>query len=233
MLALERHVQLLQVLVKLPPATHCAMLCSQDAELEEETMAAVVSCGSHHSACMSRRGELFSWGLGRSGELGQGQWAKLEVTTPFQCQLPHVRVVSVSCGASHTLAIGESGLLWSCGNNSTGQLGHGSLVDCSRLQIVQNLPGTRIVSAAAGASHSVALASDGSLYTWGDGTRGQLGHSQLQAMAMPPALNTIILLLPQKISRLDPCSLSPENRCSFRAKPACCCDCMGVEAQIS
>lgn len=73
--------------------------------------------------------------------------------------------------------------------------------------------GTRIVSVATGAAHSAALASDGSVYTWGDGSRGQLGHQQLQAIAVPCIQNTILLLLPQKIACLNPSLLSPENRC--------------------
>lgn len=39
--------------------------------MEEEIIPAVVSCGSQYSMAMSRRGELYSWGLGRSGELAQ------------------------------------------------------------------------------------------------------------------------------------------------------------------
>ena len=35
--------------------------------------------------------------------------------------------------------------------------------------------GIRIVSAAAGERHSVALAADGSMFTWGSGQHGQLG----------------------------------------------------------
>ena len=35
--------------------------------------------------------------------------------------------------------------------------------------------GIRIVSAAAGERHSVALAADGSMFTWGSGQQGQLG----------------------------------------------------------
>ncbi len=103
-------------------------------------MPAVVSCGAHHSMCMSRRGELFAWGLGKSGELGLGRFTPIEVSVPRQCPLAHVRIVSVACGASHTLAIGESGSLWSCGKNSSGQLGFGNLLDSTRLQMVQNLP---------------------------------------------------------------------------------------------
>lgn len=187
--------------------------CLDNANMEEETIPAVVSCGAHYSMSMSRRGELFSWGLGRSGELGQGPWSQLGTPVPRQTQLlQRVRVVSVACGASHTLAIGESGALWCCGSNSRGQLGNGSLIGSCNLQPVQNLPGTRIVSAAAGATHSVALTSDGSLYTWGDGSHGQLGHEQLQIMAAPRCQNTIILPLPQKVATLDPTMLAPENR---------------------
>lgn len=71
----------------------------------------------------------------------------------------------------------------------------------------------RVVSAAAGIKHSVALASDGSLFTWGDGSRGQLGHSSLHSMSTAGVSSNIKLLLPQKIARLDPAGLTPENRC--------------------
>jgi alpha-tubulin suppressor-like RCC1 family protein len=72
---------------------------------------------------------------------------------------------------------------------------------------------SRIVSAACGAQHSVALSSDGSLFTWGDGSRGQLGHSQLQALAGPGSDQVnITLLLPHRIARLDPSLLLPDRR---------------------
>ena len=77
------------------------------------------------------------------------------------------------------------------------------------------------MSAAAGAAHSVALTSDGSLYTWGDGSHGQLGHEQLQVMAAPRCQNTIILPLPQKIASLDPSSLAPENRVTAISAGSC------------
>ncbi|KAL6762295.1 regulator of chromosome condensation 1/beta-lactamase-inhibitor protein II [Haematococcus lacustris] len=187
--------------------------CQDNSELEEETMPAVVACGAHHSSSISRKGELYSWGLGCNGELGLGRWSPIELALPRQCSSPHMRVVSVACGANHTLAIAETGTLWSCGRNRHGQLGTNTLVDGSRLQMVLHLGGYRIVSAAAGSAHSLALASDGSLFTWGDGSHGQLGHSQLQHIAaMMPANNPITMPSAQKISRLDPASLSPDNR---------------------
>jgi hypothetical protein len=60
----------------------------------------------------------------------------------------------------------------------------------------------------------MALASDGSLFTWGDGSRGQLGHGHLQQVAsIMPADAPLHMVTPQKIARLDPNALSPENRC--------------------
>jgi hypothetical protein len=52
------------------------------------------------------------------------------------------------------------------------------------LLLCPSLSGSRIVSAAAGNAHSMALTSDGSIFTWGEGSWGQLGHKQLQTMAV-------------------------------------------------
>jgi hypothetical protein len=172
---------------------HCS--CMQEHEgCEEETQPAVVACGNSHTCSISRRGELFTWGLASSGELGHAAWTPIEVPVPRQCFLssnPALRIVSVAAGANHTLAISETGSLWSCGRGRQGQLGHGSFNDETSLVLVDQLKNVRIVSAAAGVCHSMALASDGSLFTWGDGRYGQLGHAQLQ---------TIAAIMPQQVS---------------------------------
>jgi alpha-tubulin suppressor-like RCC1 family protein len=59
----------------------------------------------------------------------------------------------------------------------------------------------------------MALASDGSLFTWGDGSHGQLGHAQLQHIAeVMPVNNPVTMPTAQKISRLDPSHLTAESR---------------------
>lgn len=70
------------------------------------------------------RGELYTWGLASSGELGQGGWTPIEVGVPRMItSLQRTRIVSVACGANHTLAISETGQLWSCGRGRHGQVG--------------------------------------------------------------------------------------------------------------
>jgi alpha-tubulin suppressor-like RCC1 family protein len=41
--------------------------------MEEEITPAVVTCGNSHTACITRRGMLYTFGLGNRGELGLGR----------------------------------------------------------------------------------------------------------------------------------------------------------------
>lgn len=40
--------------------------------MEEEITPAVVTCGNSHTTCITRRGMLYTFGLGNRGELGLG-----------------------------------------------------------------------------------------------------------------------------------------------------------------
>lgn len=174
---------------------------------------AVVAAGSSHSASISRRGELYTWGLASSGELGHGGWTPIEVAVPRMIlTLNRTRIVSVCAGANHTLAISESGQLWSCGRGRHGQLGHGHFHDEGVLTLVESVQHERIVSAAAGKAHSVALAADGKMFTWGDARYGQLGHSQLAALMQGPNHQPIAIPFPQPIQSLEPGKLRPPAR---------------------
>jgi alpha-tubulin suppressor-like RCC1 family protein len=64
---------------------------------------------------------------------------RAQVTFPLRCTLfgsPDLRIVSVACGHSHTLAIAETGTVWSCGRNGDGQLGNASFADSMQLKRV-------------------------------------------------------------------------------------------------
>jgi len=84
----------------------------------------------------------------------------------------------VAAGHNHAIAINTSGEVFTWGNNSQGQLGNGSVISTSagtgfNPSLVQGLP--HMTSAAAGGTHSVAIAQNGSLWAWGGNTSGQLG----------------------------------------------------------
>ena len=44
--------------------------------------------------------------------------------------------------------------------------------------MVEAFAGQRVVAASAGGQHSLTLAADGAVFTWGKGERGSLGHGE-------------------------------------------------------
>ncbi len=81
-------------------------------------------------------------------------------------------VLSVSAGDCHTMAIKTDGNLWSCGDNSSGQLGDGTESD--RYSFVKVMDD--VLSVSAGYYHTMAIKTDGSLWAWGDNFYEQLGN---------------------------------------------------------
>ncbi|KAK8798285.1 hypothetical protein WA588_003370, partial [Blastocystis sp. NMH] len=83
-----------------------------------------VGHGGSYSVALSDAGEVYTWGEGRYGELGQGPLTQL--SEPRLCVgLLGVRVVEVACGWDHVLARDEKGAIYSWGHNEYGQLGQG------------------------------------------------------------------------------------------------------------
>jgi hypothetical protein len=73
----------------------------------------------------------------------------------------------------HSLAVRADGTLWSCGWNSSGQLGYGNFLSTNLLTQVGL--DTDWQTVAAGGDHSAGVRADGTLWTWGSNFNGQLG----------------------------------------------------------
>ncbi len=102
----------------------------------------------------------------------------------------------ISAGTSHSLFVCSDGSVWASGDNSSGQLGNGTLVSSIIPKQVANLDG--VVAVAAGDVHSLALKSDGTVWAWGGDNFGQLGNGmQLMRQDTPVpviGLNNVIAI---------------------------------------
>ncbi|MDD3877499.1 MAG: PKD domain-containing protein, partial [Bacteroidales bacterium] len=90
--------------------------------------------------------------------------------------------VFVEAGTSHTVALRCNGTVACWGDNSLGQLGNNNSPTDSNVPVtVRITPGTNnltdIIAVAAGANHTLALRSDGTVWSWGQNTNGQLGDN--------------------------------------------------------
>ncbi|CAH7145622.1 probable E3 ubiquitin-protein ligase HERC6 [Phodopus roborovskii] len=145
----------------------------------------LVSCGKEHSIAVCNEGTVFAWGAGSKGQLGIGEFKEISLT-PMKVEVPGgVKIIQVSCGHDHSLALSEDSQVFSWGNNSEGQLGLGKTISCEASpQKVKSLEGIPLAQVAAGGTHSFALSLTGTSYGWGSNKAGQLALSGKNIEAM-------------------------------------------------
>lgn len=86
------------------------------------------------------------------------------------------KIVAVAAGEAHTLALSGDRCVYSWGRGMFGRLGTGSETDeLFPVKIQFGDSELKFVGVAAGAYHSLALAADGSVWSWGYNIYGQLG----------------------------------------------------------
>jgi alpha-tubulin suppressor-like RCC1 family protein len=146
---------------------------------------AQVAVGQATSVALHTDGTVWTWGSNLDGELGDGS-AVQGRTVPGKVQgLP--RVVQVAAGADHFLAVGADGSVWAWGANFADQLGDGrdrSAELSAHTPVRVLLSGVTQVDA--GVYSSIALRSNGEVWTWGSNAEGELGNQSSVSMSPTP-----------------------------------------------
>jgi len=108
-----------------------------------------------------------------------------------------IRIVKVSNGSYHSFGLTSDGRIYAWGRNTSGELGIGTTLARSNVPIAVKTTGTpmdgKVVKQVEGGgryegSHSIALASDGTVYTWGLNQYGQLGNNTTTNSRSPIAV---------------------------------------------
>ena len=134
-------------------------------------------------ADLFREGTLFTWGVGTSGRLGNAVTTG-NISTPVTTLSGGTNWKQVSSGLSHTAAIKTDGTLWTWGNGTNGRLGNAVTTNAST-PVTTFAGGTNWKQVSAGGSHTAAIKTDGTLWTWGQGASGQLGNAQTTNIPTP------------------------------------------------
>lgn len=119
-----------------------------------------------------------TWGRGSSGQLGHGE-VENSIQPKLVQALESLNVTHVSAGWNHSGFVTESGSVFTCGDGSFGQLGHGDFDSHSlpiKMSHFVSKPARQI---ACGMRHTLVLLKDNSkgVYGFGSCKRGQLGIS--------------------------------------------------------
>lgn len=119
---------------------------------------------------------LWTWGNGLYGRLGDG--TTIDRSSPVQIGAL-TSWLKVSAGNYNTAAIKTDGTLWSWGYNSKGTVGNGTSGGVgsgqSKSSPVQIGSLTNWLNIASGRYIVAAIKTDGTLWTWGQNNKGQLG----------------------------------------------------------
>jgi alpha-tubulin suppressor-like RCC1 family protein len=125
-----------------------------------------------HTAAIKTDGTLWTWGYGVDGELGNN--STTSVSTPVTTFAGGNNWKQVSVGGYHTAAIKTDGTLWIWGYGSNGRLGTNDTTN-RPTPVTTFAGGTNWKQVSAGYSHTAAIKTDGTLWTWGSGSGGELG----------------------------------------------------------
>lgn len=149
--------------------------------------AQTISAGFDHTLMLCPNGAVSSCGANNKGQLGDGS-----INSGYEPVLANILtdIIAVEAGGAHSLALKNNGTLRAWGTNGYGQLGtNGSNNINANPLVVLGL--TDVVSMAAGISASIALTSNGDIWTWGFNGDGQLGQGNNTDVAIPTLVESI------------------------------------------
>ena len=159
----------------------------------------------HNTQCgvLTDSGQVWTWGCEERGRLGQGDFRSGVgyVLEPSSVNVNDgLFVTTLAAGRSHMLCVTDHYEVFSWGDNSNLQLGHGGggeMHDPSRQPkwypfIVPSLIGANIVQVVCGESHSMALTVSGRVLTWGNGKHGRLGHGKEAEVGRPTVVDGLL-----------------------------------------
>jgi alpha-tubulin suppressor-like RCC1 family protein len=146
-----------------------------------------IATGHGLSAALTDDGRVWTWGYEWHGVLGR----TLSIVDPITDQstpkpIGIGNVTDIAAGLAHVVALKDDGTVWAWGSNNYGQLGDGTIIDCSSARRVIGLENVKAV--AAGLFYSVALKNDGTVWAWGYNRYGQLGDGEISRYEPVPVM---------------------------------------------
>ncbi|MGZ6309878.1 MAG: RCC1 domain-containing protein [Bdellovibrionota bacterium] len=143
------------------------------------TSVTAIAAGGNHTCVIISGGTMKCWGENADGQIGNGTVSAAE-NLPLAATI--TSVTAISAGALHTCAVLASSQVKCWGLELGGRVGDnatGATVMSTPASVVTaagpNL--SSVISVSAGAAHTCALLSTGTVMCWGDDTSGDLGDN--------------------------------------------------------
>ena len=149
-----------------------------------------ICCGVCHTIVLTISGEVYSWGCNDWGQIGIGSDDECVSVPTLLNAFNGEKVKAISCGFNHSLALTESGRVFSWGSNEYKQLGvsYNSLKKSNKPILIE-MNEIIIEKISCGRNHNLLLSREGDIYVFGDNSDGQLGTGDREKIVYPQKLN--------------------------------------------
>ncbi|VVB00110.1 unnamed protein product [Arabis nemorensis] len=167
----------------------------------------MLACGGAHVIALTSGGKVMTWGRGNAGQLGHGDI--LNTCLPKLVSFFDDYVITqATAGWSHSGFVSESGRLFTCGNGSFGQLGHGDNMSLTTPAKVSYFVNNSVKMVACGMRHSLVLLTGNQVYGFGSDKRGQLGVSsdRTKSVNLPCVISGF-----EDVELMDSCLVGEED----------------------
>ncbi|KAK5581521.1 hypothetical protein RB653_001556 [Dictyostelium firmibasis] len=119
-----------------------------------------IACGFGHSVICSDNGEVYSWGLGKQGQLGHGNYESIARPRLIEALKG---VTKISCGHFYTMATTDLKNVYSWGLGEHMKLGHGSDKNEATPRVVDFFIQKNVSKIVCGLNHTITLTYPGDL----------------------------------------------------------------------
>ena len=147
-----------------------------------------LATGARTHALFDSGGVVYACGSGDAGELGNGLTASASTPTRVRGLPGGVKVAALTSSWEGSGALLADGDYYDWGYNAAGQLGDGTTTDRD-VPVPVRLPDpvTQVFQGGSGPKNgqTIAILTNGSVWTWGDNDRGQLGTGSLTSADGP------------------------------------------------
>ena len=149
----------------------------------------LLSVGNRHTCAIDQEEDLFCWGYDFHGQLGLDINSSAK-STPTEVSTDQDPIL-LAAGRNNACFIAADQTLWCWGNNTSGKLGLGDThLRPYPFQIGDDQDWILVNNSMSGGTfgdftHTCAIKTNGSLWCWGQGSRGRLGHGNNTSYSAP------------------------------------------------